>query len=255
MNEFDDRLAGDPVWELFPGTVPTPAQGSLNARACRRWLLVVGLVAFCWLLFPPLAVITACLAVSFRDFRTGRQLSRSIPDKAGGTICARFAFAWGAWKLGLAGFLLIFVFAIGLATAGERSDLIMGLSTAVFLWMGGFTLSAVFTAVGLVKAYRTGMRVWIGEGVNQARTLMLGMLIVSFTFVILGPLCLGLVGRHPGAGNSNDAELPFLIVLMASIFAGPVAILLVLDWLSRRVVANLPGKFGPKVPTVGKWNS
>jgi hypothetical protein len=255
MNEVDDRLAGEPVWELFPGTAPPPARRSLNARNCRRWLAVVCLIAFCWLVFSPLAVITACLAVSFRDFRTGRQLSRSIPDKAGGTICARFAFAWGAWKLGLAGFLLIFVFAIGLATAGERLDLIMGLSTSVFLWMSGFTLSALFTAAGLVKAYRTGMRVWIGEGVNQARTLMLGMLIVSFTFVILGPLCLGLVGRHPGAGGSNDADLPFLIGLMVSMFAGPVSILLVLDWLSRRVVADRPGKFGPKVPAVGKWNS
>jgi hypothetical protein len=216
-------------------------------------LAVACLIAFGWVLFPPLAVIMACLVVSFRDFRTGRQLSRSILDMAGGTICARFAFAWGAWKLGLAGFLLIFVFGIGLATAGERSDLIMGLSTSVFLWMGGHTLSAVFTAAGLVKAYRTGMRVWIGEGVNQARTLMLGMLIESFTFVILGPLCF-LVGRHPSAGGSNDADLPFLIGLMVSTLAGPIAILLVLDWLSRRVVADRPGKFGPKAPTVGKWN-
>ena len=84
---------------------------------------------------------------------------------------------------------------------------------------------------------------------------MLGMLIVSFTFIVLGPICLGLVGRHPGAGGTNDADLPFLIVLMVSGFAGPVAILVVLDWLSRRVVADRPGKFGPKVPTVGKWNS
>jgi hypothetical protein len=254
-NEIDDRLAGDPVWELFPRPSPRPARRFLTARDSRRWLAVACLIAFGWVLFPPLAVIMACLAFSFRDFQIGRQLSRSIPDKAGGTICARFAFAWAAWKLGLAGFLLIFVFAIGLATAGERLDLIQGLSTSVLLWMSGFTLSAVFTATGLVKAYRTRMRVWIGEGVNQARTLMLGMLIVTFTFVVLGPFCLGLVGIRPRAGGKPGPELPFLLGLLASMFAGPVAILLVLDWLSRRVVADRPGKFGPKVPTVGKWNS
>jgi hypothetical protein len=254
MNEVDDRLAGDHVWELFPRAAPTPAQGSLDAGACRRWLLIVCLVAFCWLLFPPLAVVTASLAVSFRDLRNGLQLSRSIPDNAGGKICARFAFAWGAWKLGLAGVLLTLVVAIGLGIAGERSDLIQALFASVLLWMSGFTLSAVLTGAGLVKASRTGMRVWIGEGVNQARTLLLGMLIVSFTFIVLGPLCLGLVGPRPHAGGTPESDLPFLLGLMASMFAGPVAIVLVLDWLSRRVVADRPGKFGPKVPTVGKWN-
>jgi hypothetical protein len=255
MDEVDDRLAGDPVWELFPRPAPRPAQRFLTARDCRQWLAVACVIAVGWLLFSPLAVVTACLAVSIRDFRTGRQLSRSIPDEAGGTICARFAFAWGAWKLGAAGFLLIFVFSIGLAAAGERSALIIGLSTSVLLWMIGFTLSAVFTASGLVKAYRTGMRVWIGKGVNQARTLLLGMLIVTFTFVVLGPMCLGLMGGLPRAGGTRGRDLPFLLGLLGSMFAGPIVILLVLDWLSRRVVADRPGKFGPKVPTVGKWNS
>jgi hypothetical protein len=39
------------------------------------------------------------------------------------------------------------------------------------------------------------------------------------------------------------------------LFGGPVVILVVLDQLSRHVVADTPGKFGPKEPTVGKWNS
>ncbi len=38
-------------------------------------------------------------------------------------------------------------------------------------------------------------------------------------------------------------------------FAGPVIILLILDMISRRVIADSPGKFGPKVPTVGKWDA
>jgi hypothetical protein len=254
MNEVDDRLAGDPVWELFPGTVLTPPRSSLNARNCRLWLAVVSLIAFGWVLFPPLAVITACLAVSFRDFRTGRQLSRSIPDKAGGTICARFAFAWGAWKLGLAAFVQTLLLASAFAGSTHRIDWFVGLLVSELLWLGGFTASAVLTALGLVKAYRTGMRVWIGEGVNQASTLLLGMLIVGFCFVVLAPISIFLVGWFPPGSQTQGRESPFLIVLMASMFAGPVAILLVLDCLSRHVVADRPGKFGRKVPTVGKWN-
>jgi hypothetical protein len=253
MEEVDDRLAGDPVWELFPRPAPSPAQSFLTARDWQRRLEVACLIAAGWLLFPPLAVLTACLAVSIRDFRAGRQLARSIPDKAGGTICARFTYAWGAWKIGLAAFLLTLLLAAAFAGSTQRGELFMGLLTSEVLWLGGFTASAGLTAAGLVKAYRTGMRVWIGEGLNQARTLLLGMLVVGFCFVVLGPMCLWLAGKFPRPGD--DPGLPFILGFFVSMFAGSVAILLVLDWLSRRVVADRPGKFGPKVPTVGKWDS
>jgi hypothetical protein len=36
---------------------------------------------------------------------------------------------------------------------------------------------------------------------------------------------------------------------------GSVVILVILDRFSHHVVADRPGKFGPKVPTVGKWNT
>ena len=50
--------------------------------------------------------------------------------------------------------------------------------------MGGFTVSATLTALGLLAASRSGMRVWIGEGVNRARTLLMGMLVAGFTFIV-----------------------------------------------------------------------
>jgi hypothetical protein len=255
MNEVDDRLAGDPVWELFPYPAPGSAQGSLGARDYRRWLAVACLVAVIWLLFPPLAVVTACLAVAARDFRTGRLLARSIPDKAGGTVCARFTYAWGAWKLGCAAFVLMFVVLTVVAAAGGRREVPPAFIAAMLLWMGGFAVSAALTASGLLKAYRSGMRVWIGEGVNQARTLLLGMLIVGFTAVVLGPMSIWLTGRFPRPSDSRDDDLWGVLGFLGCTFIGPLVILLVLDWVSRRVVADRPGKFGPKVPTVGKWNS
>ena len=254
MNETDDRLAGDPVWELFPHPAPGPAQHALRTRHYGPWLVVAGLIALGWFRFPPLAVVTACLAVAARDFRKARQLARSIPSKAGGTICARFTYAWGAWKLGAAGFVLMF--ASGRSRFREgRARNALGVHRLVAVGMGGFTLSAALTAWGLLAAYRSGMRVWIGEGVNQARTLFMGMLVVAFTFVVLGPMGVWLAGRFPRAADSRERRPSGLLAFFGCMFAGPVVILLVLDWISRRVIADRPGKFGPKVPTVGKWNS
>jgi len=256
MNEMDDRLAGDSVWELFTHPAPGPAQEAPRTRQYRRWLVVAGMIAVGWLLSPPVAVVTACLSVAARDFRTGRQLARSIPDKAGGPICARFTYAWGAWKLGLAAFVLSFVSAAVFApTAWDGRGVPAAFIASTLLWMGGFTLSAALTALGLLAAYRSGMRVWIGEGVNQARTLLMAMLIVAFTFVVLGPMCFWLSGRCPRASDSRDDVLPTLLAIFGCMVAGPVVIVLILDMVSRRVIANRPGKFGPKVPTVGKWNS
>ena len=123
--------------------------------------------------------------------------------------------------------------------------------------MGSITLSAALTALGLLAAYRSGMRVWIGEGVNQARTLLMGMLIVGFTFVVartdvyLARRCNFRRQRTARVGGPSGISL----AMVGCMFAGPVLILLVLDWVSRRVIADSPGKFGPKVSTVGKWNS
>src|ERR1017187_1088906 len=111
MNDPDDRLAGDPVWELFPYRTARPARGSRRVRY-GRWLAVACLVAASWLLSPSLAVVTACLAIAAVEFRNGRQLARSIPEKAGGMVCARFTYAWGAWKLGLTALAFMFATAI-----------------------------------------------------------------------------------------------------------------------------------------------
>jgi hypothetical protein len=146
------------------------------------------------------------------------------------------------------------VLAIGLAVGMEKNELPPGAAAAMLLWAGGFLTSSILAAAALVKAIRSGMRVWIGEGVNQARTLLLGMLIVAFVPLVLGPMLVWLVGRLPRAGNAS-ADVPFVLIMFTCMFAGPVLILVVLDWISRRVLADQPGKFGPKAPTVGKWNA
>jgi hypothetical protein len=184
MSDVDDRLAGDPVWELFPQAASET--GTIAVRRYTRWLAAIGLAAVSLLVFPPLAGAIVCLSFAAPDFHVGWQLARSIPSKAGGKICSRFAYAWGAWKLGATAFVLMMASAVIIALAGEIHSMISALLVLVPLWVGGFVVSSVFTALGLLEAYRSEMRVWIGEGVNQARTLLLGMLIVLFMIGVVG---------------------------------------------------------------------
>ena len=67
-------------------------------------------------------------------------------------------------------------------------------------------------------------------------------------------MCVWLAGRFPRASDSRVDDLG-LLAFFGCLFAGPFIIVLVLDRVSRHVIANRPGKFGPKVSTVGKWNS
>ena len=55
MNETDDRLVGDPVWELFAYPAPGPAQPASRIRRYGPWLIVAGLIGHRgWFLFPTL---------------------------------------------------------------------------------------------------------------------------------------------------------------------------------------------------------
>ena len=243
MIETDDRLAGDPVWELFPSA---PAEVP-PFRRLLRLSTGAATIAGTWFFYPSVAVVLACLAASSKEFRAGRQLARSIPDKAGGRICSLFSFAWGAWKLGMAAFFLIFVSAI----FSKEQDIPRAFVAPALLWIGGFLTAAVLTAIGLVKAYRSGLRVWIGQGINQARTLMLGMLMIGFVIVVIMPLSFWLSGPR---SFERDHPIPAMIVAFCLMISGAVAMLITLDWFTRHVVADKPGKFGPKVPTLGKWD-
>jgi hypothetical protein len=137
----------------------------------------------------------------------------------------------------------------------DASEVLPAIVPSLLLSIGAFTLSAVTTASGLFSAYRADMRVWIGEGVNQIRTLLMHMLIVAFTFGVLGPLSVWLSTRLARARDSRADDPLTLLPFVGCLLVGPPGILVVLDVLSRRVIANRPGKFGAKVPAVGKWSS
>ena len=138
--------------------------------------------------------------IAARNSETDGGSRERFPTKAGGGICSLFGYAWGAWKVGMTAIVLIFVSVVISVMQSETDGPPVAVMTAAALWFGGFMSSSVLTVMGLVKAFRSGMRVWVGEGINRARSLLTAMLVVGFTFVVLGPMCLLLVGA-PSAGG------------------------------------------------------
>ena len=254
MWESDDRLAGDPVWELFQ-----PVQETRTSLPWRRWATAAAMTGVGLALCHPLAVVTVCLAVAWGDFVQARQARRLISDPWGARVSALFSCGWGLWKVGMTAFGLMFATVPFVVYAGRRDELPTAFAAAPLLWMGGFTASALVTGSGLFVAIRHDMRVWIGQGVNQARTLLLTMLIVGFTVGVLTvgvllPLMAALVVTPAPPGPQGEAVpiFPFLFMLVC-LLVGPITLLVILDAIARRVIADTPTKFGPKVAAVGKW--
>ncbi|AMV40184.1 hypothetical protein [Planctomyces sp. SH-PL62] len=249
MNHSDSTLAEDFDWALFPQEA--------TVSPLKRWVLgleVSSVVVLTWLVYQPLAVVLACLAISFREFRRARVSARAIPDKAAAWISSLFGYAWAAWTLGVAACATFFVLGVINVTVVHDRGMPAGAGTAMLLAPCGFLAALTLTAAGLVMAIRSGLRIWIGEGMNQARTLLLGLLILLFTVFGIGPLLVLLsanIDRNSGPGIGAFISW---VGLLAATFAGPIAILIVLDRISRRVLASHPGTYGPKVPSLKKWD-
>ena len=81
------------------------------------------------------------------------------------------------------------------------------------------------------------------------------MLIVGFTSCVLVPALVLFAGL--ASHSSSDFRLgDFMAVaiFVGCMFGGPVVLLLILDAVSKRVIADMPTKFGPKIAAVGKWS-
>jgi hypothetical protein len=245
----DSTLAEDFDWALFPQETEVPP--------LKRWmhrLEISSVVALTWFVHQPLAVVLACLAISFQDFRKAHVTSRTIPNRAAAWISSLFGYAWAAWTLGVAACATFFVLGVINVSVVHDRGMPAGAGTAMLLAPCAFLAALTLTAAGLVMALCSGLRIWIGEGMNQARTLLLGLLILLFTVFGIGPLLVLLSANFDRSSGPGMHAFIAWAGLLAATFAGPITILIVLDRISRRVLATHPGKYGPKVPSLKKWD-
>ena len=147
------------------------------------------------------------------------------------------------------------VYAPASSPAKNHPEVSPAFFAALLLAMAGFTASAALTALGLLAAFRSGMRVWIGEGVNQARTLLFAMLIVGFTILVLGPMCVFLAGLIPLRKDGSDDGLSGWLVAFGFfflMFICPVVILYVLEWFERTSHRRPTRQVRPEGPDRGE---
>ena len=97
------------------------------------------------------------------DFHRGRQIARAIPNKAGGTIWPRFTYAWAAWKIGVAAFVLMFVSILAVPGIKATSEPPPAFMTALLLLFSGFA------PVGRIDGFGPAGSLTLGNALDRRR--------------------------------------------------------------------------------------
>ncbi len=248
MYETDDRLDGDLVWEIFEPHAP--ALGPARRRFLRS-AIFLGLIGVVWWLVPPLAVLIVCLAISRRDFRDGHRISRTRPEKAGASIRARFRYAWGAWKIGWTAIGFLFLCLLAHREGKEPPSALIAILPLAAV---GLTASAILTAWAVGSAYWTRPRLRLAEGdLDRAWILLLGMILVGFSYGVILPICVWVDSRFPGFQLGPVQPRPWTPPLFAvCVLLIPGGLLWARELIAIRIFDLDPGKPGLHEPAVGK---
>jgi len=235
--------AGPNPWSARPGAV-TGAAGRRRNRA--TWLVVsaLGFLVFELTADPALAVALGCVKVGWDEFRTARRLRRDDPDPVRGRVCAHFYRAWGLWKISMMATALMFAitwatipFLLQQKKANRGPSLPSGIVTAMLIAMTGFVLSAGASGHAVISALCNGIKVWVGVRTNRAKTVLLSAIITAVTTLWLALIIvlenwLPIQPRSPG----------LLLAIFVPLLGAPVAILIALEMLERRMIARSPAE-------------
>ena len=241
---MDEADASTPEPFEFPGG---------GARS--RWLSRLGwpaVAALSFLVFeltsnPSLAVALGCLKFGVGDVLWARRVKRVDPDRMRALVCARFAMAWGAWKVSMVATVLMFA-VIGAVhrpgpgpnLAGAPAPLETSAVTAMLLSVLGFVHTALLSTVAVVSALGSGVRVWVGRRRNRAGTVILTTLVGGFAVALLFFLVPAFSAR---------GVLPGEVVvggMMAGMIGGAFATLWLREWLVARIAAEHPDECWPE---------
>ncbi len=236
-----------------------------RTSALLRWLpLVAGAIAFELTANAMLGVALTCIRFGEKDFSTALWLRRVDPVPSRGRAVAWFLLAMGLGKVAVSGVLGMTIAAmtmglIGRFPGGPVAVLVGQANGAVFTVIGaglGF-LVATWTATAL--AWPTGIRVWIGRSLHEARRAgewpptgdntevrrgnpLLALAALAWLASLL-TLMLSFALTLP-ANRRHDQGI--LYVAVSILFAGILAGKWVLVAFQRRLVATHPGECWPE---------
>lgn len=214
------------------------------------WFLVIGLgiLVFELTANPALTILVGCLKFGWDEFRAARQTRLHDPNPVRGRALSRFQIAHAFWKISLLATALMFV----VATIGSALQVRQGpqrpngppieFITSILIAFVGFLLSGLASFVAVVSALRGQVKIWVGRRENRVKPILLSVILIGITPILL-LLFLPIFGLVLKL-NVPGGVMSFVLVLM---FGYPVAVLILLDWLERRIAARTPAECWPEL--------
>jgi hypothetical protein len=238
---------------------------SSRASAFLRWLpLVAGAIAFELTASAMLGVALACFRFGEKDFSTALWLRRVDPVLSRGRAVAWFLLAMGLGKVAVSGVLGVTIAAmtmelLGRFPGGPVAVLIGQANGAVLTVIGAGLGFLVATWTAAAFAWSSGIRIWIGRGLHEARRTgewppaadhdearrgnPLEALVTFAWLASLWTLMLSFALMLP-ANRRHDQSI--IYTASAVFFAGVLSGKWVLVPLQRRLVAKHPGECWPE---------
>ena len=229
-----------------------------SRRSAFLWLAVFGFALGVFLLTnsPLLAAIYPYLRAGWPPFSTGCWLRRVDPWAARGKAAFHFHLAMSGFRAASAGLLSVFLIAI-LEQCLQRPADISAIILALFAILGGVAISFLFGWLGIITAVRNRVRVfivshlrdrchgdftqiatmpWRETGLNPV-TVVAAIAIVVPMLAVWFIAMLAITVPQPGRPNPEPWLLSIVVLSMLVI---PILCVLVLAYVSARIIARSP---------------
>jgi len=238
---------------------------SRNNRLAWIAIIVLAVITFELTANPVLSTALGCLKFGWGELREARWLIRTDPDRRRGRICSQFYLAWGLWRVSLVATAIFFLVAFAAVfheraagRAPANNDLPPPAMTAMILAMAGFSASALISAWAVASASRHRLKVWVGPEArwarednvwppqeaprrrateNRAKAILFSAVLTAVAFCLLFLLIGSLAWLF---GDRPPAWLALVVTILPMLIL-PIAVLGLMDYLGRRVIANSPG--------------
>lgn len=241
-----------------------------DANKPRRSFAFVGTLAISALLYfltneLVVAVILPCLHGGWHTIETGVWLLKTDPDRCRAKVCFAFYFATACWKAAAAALFTVFLFGVAEAMTGVQPNMDEFAATMLVV-LGGVVFNTLVGIGATVAAVFYKIRVWVHPclrsmvqnelrmvtGLHPARCGFNHAIFVVATALVFPVLCIGttcLLIATVGKGRNEVESTAASLLVFATMFGGPIAMIPCYAWLSSRIIARTPQQCWPQDTT------
>lgn len=208
------------------------------------------------------AVILPCLHGGWHTVETGIWLLKSDPDRCRARVCFAFYFATACWKAAAAALFTVFLFGVAEAMTGVQPNMDEFAATMLVV-LGGVVFNTLVGIGATIAAVSYKVRVWVHPRLRSmvqddlnmvtslppARCGFNHAIFVVATALVFPVLCIGtacLLIATVGKGRNEVESVSAILLVFATMFGGPIAMIPCYAWLSSRIIARTPQQCWPE---------